>query len=106
MIIIIDNKIYIENVGDSRAILSLNYGNEYLIVTEDHKPSNEKEKARIIEKGGQVYQTQTPITGAENEAFNGQILLGPYRVLPGRLFVSRTVGDIEAKGVQFWEIQM
>ena len=101
VIIIVDNKIYIANVGDSRAILSLNYGNQYLIVTEDHKPSNEKEKARIIEKGGQVYQTQTPITGAENDAFNGQILLGPYRVLPGRLSVSRTIGDIEAKGVQF-----
>ena len=101
VIIIVDNKIYIANVGDSRAVLSLNYGNEYLIVTEDHKPSNEKEKARIIEKGGQVYQTQTPITGAENEALNGQILLGPYRVLPGRLSVSRTIGDIEAKGIQF-----
>ena len=101
VIIIVDNKIYIANVGDSRAVLSLNCGNEYLIVTEDHKPSNEKEKARIIEKGGQVYQTQTPITGAENEALNGQILLGPYRVLPGRLSVSRTIGDIEAKGIQF-----
>ena len=101
VIIIVDNKIYVANVGDSRAVLSLNYGNEYLIVTEDHKPNNEKEKARIIEKGGQVYQTQTPITGAENDALNGQILLGPYRVLPGRLSVSRTIGDIEAKGVQF-----
>mgnify|MGYP002622141272 CR=1 FL=1 len=30
-----------------------------------------------------------------------QILIGPYRVLPGRLSVSRTIGDIEAKSVQF-----
>lgn len=28
---------------------------------------------------------------------NEQILLGPFRVLPGRLSVSRTFGDIEAK---------
>ena len=101
IIIIVDKKIYIANVGDSRAILSLNLGSEYIIVTEDHKPSNEKEKIRIINSGGQVYQTQTPINGEEGDALNGQILLGPYRVLPGRLSVSRTIGDIEAKGIQF-----
>lgn len=26
-----------------------------------------------------------------------QVILGPFRVLPGRLSVSRTFGDIEAK---------
>jgi protein phosphatase 2C family protein 2/3 len=101
IIVIVDTKIYIANVGDSRGVLSLNNGNQYIVVTEDHKPSNEKEKNRIIQSGGQVYQTQTPITGAENDVLNGQILLGPYRVLPGRLSVSRTIGDIEAKGIQF-----
>jgi protein phosphatase 2C family protein 2/3 len=101
IIIIVDKKIYIANVGDSRAILSLNLGSEYIIVTEDHKPNNEKEKIRIINNGGQVYQTQTPINGEEGDVLNGQILLGPYRVLPGRLSVSRTIGDIEAKGIQF-----
>jgi protein phosphatase 2C family protein 2/3 len=30
-----------------------------------------------------------------------QILLGPHRVMPGRLSVSRTFGDIEAKHPQF-----
>ena len=101
VIIIVDTKIYIANVGDSRGVLSLNNGNQYVVITEDHKPSNEKEKNRIIQSGGQVYQTQTPISGAENDVLNGQILLGPYRVLPGRLSVSRTIGDIEAKGIQF-----
>ena len=28
---------------------------------------------------------------------NQQVILGPFRVLPGRLSVSRTFGDIEAK---------
>ena len=101
VIIIVDTKIYIANVGDSRGVLSLNNGNEYLVITEDHKPNNEKEKNRIIQSGGQVYQTQTPISGAENDILNDQILLGPYRVLPGRLSVSRTIGDIEAKSIQF-----
>ena len=101
VIIIVDKKIYIANVGDSRAVLSLKYGKEYRVVTEDHKPSNEKEKNRIIQNGGQVYQTQTPINTTEDDILNGHILLGPYRVLPGRLSVSRTIGDIEAKGIQF-----
>ena len=101
VIIIVDKKIYIANVGDSRGVLSLNNGNQYIVITEDHKPSNEKEKNRIVQSGGQVYQTQTTINGAQNDILNGQILLGPYRVLPGRLSVSRTIGDIEAKGIQF-----
>ena len=101
IIIIADSKIYVANVGDSRGVLSLNNGDEYRIITEDHKPNNEKEKNRIIQSGGQVYQTKTPLNGAENDILNGQILLGPYRVLPGRLSVSRTIGDIEAKGIQF-----
>ena len=101
IIIIIDKKIYVANVGDSRGVLSLNYGKKYLVITEDHKPNNENEKNRIIENGGQVYQTKTPITVGDNEVSNGQILLGPYRVLPGRLSVSRTIGDIEAKETQF-----
>ena len=29
------------------------------------------------------------------------MMYGPYRVLPGRLSVSRTFGDIEAKQVKF-----
>lgn len=32
---------------------------------------------------------------------SNQILLGPYRVFPGRLSVSRTIGDIEAKKEQY-----
>ena len=109
ILIIVDTKIYIANVGDSRAIMSLNNGKEYKIITKDHKPSNEEEKKRIIQGGGEVYQTQTPINNmisTENEVnndinLNNQILIGPFRVLPGRLSVSRTIGDIEAKLIQY-----
>lgn len=31
---------------------------------------------------------------------NDNIMMGPYRVLPGRLSVSRTFGDIECKLVK------
>ena len=101
IVIIVDNKIYVANVGDSRGLLSKKNGQEYIVITEDHKPNNEKEKKRIKENGGEVYQTQTPINGIDNDLLNNQILLGPYRVLPGRLSVSRTIGDIEAKEIKF-----
>jgi serine/threonine protein phosphatase PrpC len=41
------------------------------------------------------------INGTEKESLNGQILFGPFRVLPGRLSVSRTIGDVEAKNENF-----
>ena len=34
---------------------------------------------------------------SQNKVQINQILIGPYRVLPGRLSVSRTIGDAEAK---------
>ena len=117
LVIIIDTKIYVVNVGDSRGIMSLNGGKEYKVITTDHKPSNEEEKKRIIQSGGEVYQTQTPLNSINNEIIDNknennendinnnnqinQILIGPYRVLPGRLSVSRTIGDVEAKLVQY-----
>jgi protein phosphatase 2C family protein 2/3 len=68
---------------------------------------------RIIKNGGKIYQSQTVfknniptsmiqqvnidslVTAADQEKDNPYV--GPYRVAPGRLSVSRTFGDIEAK---------
>ena len=47
--------------------------------------------------GGQIYQTKTNIKIEENFILRTKILLGPYRVYPGRLSVSRTIGDAEGK---------
>ena len=46
LVIIIDNIIYVVNVGDSRGIMSIKGGEEYKMITSDHKPSNEDEKKR------------------------------------------------------------
>ena len=97
ILLIIDSKIYIANCGDSRCIMSLN--NELREITIDHKPNFPKEKKRIYDNGGQVYQSQTPINNNVNN--NNQYLIGPYRVFPGRLSVSRTIGDVEAKNTRF-----
>ena len=101
--LIIENKCYIANVGDSRAIISLNKGKEIKVLSTDHKPNEEKESKRIKLNGGKIYQTQTStIKNINNKnIIQNQILIGPYRVLPGRLSVSRTIGDAEAKLPQF-----
>ena len=106
IMILIDTKIYIANVGDSRAVMSCNNGREYKSITIDHKPNSINEKNRIIKNGGKVYQSQTPLTNINNNNNNvsndnNQILVGPYRVFPGRLSVSRTIGDVEAKNKNF-----
>lgn len=70
------------------------------MLSNDHKPNNESEKQRIIEEGGRIYQTQTQAKNFNIKLDNihpEQILLGPYRVFPGRLSVSRSFGDVEAK---------
>ena len=98
-LLLIKNKIYIANVGDSRCIISMNNGLIQKDVTRDHKPNYPYEKERINANGGEIYQTQTNIP--EGEIMSGKILLGPYRVIPGRLSVSRTIGDAEAKLKKF-----
>ena len=95
ILLIVDNKIYIANCGDSRTIMSIN--KELREITIDHKPNFPNEKKRIYDNGGQVYQSQTPINNNNTD----QLLIGPFRVFPGRLSVSRTIGDVEAKNVNF-----
>ena len=104
ILLIVDNKIYIANVGDSRCIISMKNGLIKKDVTRDHKPNYPYEKERIIANGGRIYQTQTPLNQnlegnedlGKNEK-NNLILLGPHRVFPGSLSVSRTIGDACAK---------
>lgn len=103
----INDMCYIVNLGDSRAIMSADDGSKIYMLSRDHKPTDDIEKERITKNGGNVYQTQTVVrpsnTGTGNmmssSMFNSptQVLLGPHRVMPGRLSVSRTFGDIEAK---------
>lgn len=95
VILIVDEKVYVANVGDSRAIMSADGGRRCLNLSCDSKPNEERESLRILAHGGKIYQTQTvvpKIDGSGNEC-----ILGPHRVFPGRLSVSRSFGDIEAK---------
>ena len=97
ILLIVNNDVYIGNVGDSRCIGSFNKGRIHRDITRDHKPNTPYEKERIMSNGGQIYQTKTNIKIEENFILRTKILLGPYRVFPGRLSVSRTIGDAEGK---------
>ena len=54
---IIDDKAYIANVGDSRAIMSIDAGSSIGVLSRDHKPDDELEKIRIQAAGGKIYRT-------------------------------------------------
>lgn len=66
--------IYVANAGDSEAILASNEA--VLKLTTVHSPSDESEKARVIESGGKVMWAST------------------WRV-DGTLAVSRSIGDVK-----------
>ena len=91
--LVIDDHVWIANTGDSRAVMSAQNGTQYKSLTEDHKPSEEAERVRIIKAGGEVYQNNNIMLGGPG----GPVTQGPVRVLPGRLSVSRTFGDCQAK---------
>ena len=99
MAMIQDKKCIIANVGDSRLVLFKN--GKIAFATEDHKPNTETEKRRIKLAGGEIYQTFTLFPLRQN----GKEIEAPWRVLPGRLSVSRTFGDIEAKDPKFGGIK-
>ena len=111
ILLIIDNKIYVANVGDSRCLISMKNGLIRKDVTRDHKPNYPYEKKRIFSNGGRVYQSRSllndniensqNLNNNENKIMENIILLGPYRVFPGNLSVSRTIGDPAAKLAKF-----
>lgn len=71
------NEMWVANVGDSRAIISLTDGNS-IQLTDDHKPNREDEYRRITSQGGFVAPS-----------FKGDV----YRV-NASLAVSRSIGDL------------
>ncbi len=74
-------------MGDSRALLSEQYGKGLFILTKDHKPDEENEKKRIYANGGQIYQgTINNYNRNSYESLSDYSHL-PYRIFPGKLSV-------------------
>jgi protein phosphatase 2C family protein 2/3 len=55
MVMTVDEDIFVINVGDSRAIMSKNGGEEFKSLTNDHKPMDPGEYERIVSNGGRIY---------------------------------------------------
>lgn len=47
VVLIVNDMIYIANVGDSRTIMSVDCGSQIAMLSRDHKPDDEMEKHRI-----------------------------------------------------------
>lgn len=84
VLLVTPDKVYCANIGDSRAIMSKDFGQEKQSISKDHKPGELGEKNRIIQAGGKVYQSNANAMNPRG----GPPILGPERVLPGRLSVS------------------
>jgi serine/threonine protein phosphatase PrpC len=114
--IITENKIYIGNIGDSRAIMSINNGNKVKQLTNDHKPNNIKEYERITKNGGKVYvdddyledehgkynekELKYILNKSEFEKYKGQKEV-IFRHFPSDLAVMRSIGDLKAKKKEY-----
>lgn len=99
--LIIDDMVYVANVGDSIALIGANDG-QYTVLSEVHRPEEPEEKKRIEQNGGNVYQEKIPLNAyIINNNSNNVILYGPYRVNPGNLSISRSIGDIKIKNPIF-----
>ena len=90
-LLVIGDKCFIANTGDSRAFISMNNGKAIGWLSNEHKPGDSLEYARILKAGGNVYSNYIINEQGENK------ILGPHLVSPGKLHVSRAFGDIDAK---------
>jgi serine/threonine protein phosphatase PrpC len=91
VVIIIEDACYVANLGDSRALLSEDSSTNVRVLSRDHRPDDEAEKNRIQRAGGSVYITKYHDLNTNKEES------GPVRILPGKLSVSRSFGDVHAK---------
>jgi protein phosphatase 2C family protein 2/3 len=55
IVLIVGDICYVANVGDSRAIMSVDGGEKILLLSKDHKPEDEEETRRVEANGGQIY---------------------------------------------------
>ena len=94
---------YVANVGDSRAIMSTRRGSFIKQLTVDHKPEDPRETKRVTQAGGNIFRNKSikrrqffdPVK--KEMVHLEKVRLGPHRVEPGGLSVSRTIGDLPSK---------
>jgi serine/threonine protein phosphatase PrpC len=111
ILLVVENQMYITNLGSSRAILSLNNGSKTKPLTIDHKPNNQKEYNRILENKGNVYYDDDEYTFKERNLNNIKLIkkfedfdkymiqndFPVFRTFPYHLTYTRSLGDIKLK---------
>jgi len=100
IVLIVEDTCYVVNVGDSRAILSLNNGKTVQQLSQDHKPNREDEAVRIFFSGGCLYSRQSDqsVTQYWNMAdLKNKNTEKTLRVFPGGLAITRSFGDARSK---------
>lgn len=75
---------YIANVGDSRAILSMDKGSTKKNITVDHKPESTSEMDRIYKAGGSVYRSKNPsvlgnLIGLSSKFNTATVTISPFK---------------------------
>ena len=55
IVLIVSEIAYVANIGDSRAVMSIDGGKHIKALSADHKPEEPSERERIERNGGKVY---------------------------------------------------
>lgn len=95
----LNNRLFVVNIGDSKAIVSHSYGSPVQDLVVIHRPDVESEAARIVKEGGHAYRNHNTVIPQNHGLFQlvNRIQKMPLRVFPGNLSVSRTLGDANIK---------
>ena len=114
--LIYDNKIYIANLGDSRIIMSMNWGDKVKQLSSDHKPNNPKEFERALKNGSKVYidnsegkkkditklnfiKDKVELEKYKKKENNKEEII--FREYPSNLAVMRAIGDKKKKKKEY-----
>lgn len=83
----IDKYMYIANLGDCRAIISIDNSFEVSQLSKEHNIFDINEKNRIVNLGGMIKYNK-------NDKKN-------YKIIPGDIPITRCIGDIKSKSEEF-----
>lgn len=91
VLLIVGDKCFVANCGDSKALISLNGGKMVTALNSQHNTSNPDEQNRVLQSGGKLTNAYIKDNQGQN------IKVGSSKILPGRLKVTRSFGHIDAK---------
>lgn len=96
-VLVAGDTLYCANTGDSRTVLCRDAS--AMPLSNDHKPSSDEERARILAAGGEVRAVM--LDRAAFCCFKAKkVPHGAERLWPGGFSVSRAVGDIDYKDLR------